>query len=178
MMRRLSFVLLLAAAFPLHAQAPASVQAQAPVQARSPVQTPASPAATALLGPSMHVANVERSLAFYVKALGMRVNLQIGPANNRETMLGFGQDSSQAGIILLSDETGAKPRPIAHAHGFSRLVVRVTDIAGVVARLRAAGFTASDVRDVAQGYRMAMATDPDGYKLELVERPSSQEKAR
>lgn len=162
MIRPFACVLLLAAAVPASAQAPAAAEA----------------GATELLGPALHVASVERSLAFYVKALGMRVNLQMGPVASRETMLGFGPDPSRAGIILLSDETGAKPRPIAHAHGFDRLVVRVSDLPAVVARLRAGGFAATDVRNVAQGYRMAMATDPDGYKLELVERASEQEKAR
>jgi catechol 2,3-dioxygenase-like lactoylglutathione lyase family enzyme len=111
-------------------------------------------------------------------AMGATALLHMGLAHARETMLGFGKDRSQPGIILLSDETGAEPRPIEHAHGFERLVIRVANLSATVAQLRAAGFTAGDVRDVARGYRMSMATDPDGYKLELVERTGAQEKTR
>ena len=55
------------------------------------------------------------------------------------------------------------------SNGFDRVVMRVNDLGGLALRLRRLGYTITDVRDVAMGYRMAVATDPDGYKLELVE---------
>ena len=54
----------------------------------------------------------------------------------------------------------------------------MTGLPGVVARLRAAGYIASDVRGGGvSGFRVAVATDPDGYKLEPVEQLVPKEKA-
>ncbi|MFM5930356.1 MAG: VOC family protein [Novosphingobium sp.] len=126
-------------------------------------------AAVNVLGPVLNVGSRERSVDFYTKGLGMVVTMDMGSDKRHETMLGFPGDRSKPGIILLIDLTAKAPRTFTQGTAFERLVLRVRNISGVVARLRALGHKVSDVRDVAQGYRMAMATDPDGYKLELVE---------
>lgn len=134
-----------------------------------PQPTTITAAAVALFGPAMHVSDVSKAVKFYTEALGMRVVMEMGPPNRHETMLNFGADPRQPGLILLSDGT-AKSRPkIMQSNGFDRVVMRVNDLGGLALRLRRLGYTITDVRDVAMGYRMAVATDPDGYKLELVE---------
>lgn len=141
-------------------------------QAGEPVS---GPAAVALLGPALNVSSRDRAVEFYTKGLGMVVQMEMGPANRRETMLGFASFPGQPAIILLSDQTAKSPPAYTQGTAFNRLVMRVRDIDGVVARLRSLGHKASDVKNVAQGYRMAMTTDPDGYKLELVEAPPRKE---
>jgi hypothetical protein len=48
-------------------------------------------------------------------------------------------------------------------------VLRLAHLTALEARLRAAGIKTTPISDVAMGYRMMLATDPDGYKYELVE---------
>lgn len=155
--------------------AAAMLSAAIPVQAQT-VEQKTEPGAVAVLGPVLNIANRERSVEFYSKGLGMVVTMDMGSDKRHETMLGFPGLRGQPGIILMIDLTVSKPPVFKHGNAFERLVLRVRDIDGVVARLRALGHKVSDVRNVAQGYRMTMATDPDGYKLELVESGQPAEK--
>lgn len=137
-------------------------------QANGPAPETAQPAAS-LIGPALHVSDLPRALRFYTEGLGMRVQVQMGPPERRETILGFGGAPGAAGIVLLNDATAAPPVQIVQSNGFARLILRVSGLPVLVARLRQLGFTASDVRETGHGYGMVMATDPDGYSLELVE---------
>jgi catechol 2,3-dioxygenase-like lactoylglutathione lyase family enzyme len=141
-----------------------------PAAAEAPAAS-AVPSAS-LIGPALHVGSVPRSLKFYVDGLGMKVGMEMGPPQRHETILTFGGDPRQPGIILLSDTTAATPPVIAQSNGFDRVVLRMPDLNATVLRLRAAGFAPGEIHDVAMGYRMMLATDPDGYKYELVETPS------
>jgi catechol 2,3-dioxygenase-like lactoylglutathione lyase family enzyme len=136
-------------------------------------EMPAAPSATvgSLIGPALHVGQVARSLRFYVDGLGLKVGMQMGPPERHETILTFGGDPRDPGIILLSDETGAAVPAIVQGNGFDRTVLRMSDLGATAARLRAAGFSPGDIHEVAMGYRMMLATDPDGYKYELVQTP-------
>ncbi|MDE2301654.1 MAG: VOC family protein [Sphingomonadales bacterium] len=143
----------------------------------SPVAAQA-PAAPSLIGPALWVGDVARSLRFYVDGLGFKVGMRMGPPERRETILTAGGDPSSPGIILLADtRPGAAPLAVVQAHGYDRTVLRIPDLAETAARLRAAGFTPGAIRDVAMGYRMMTATDPDGYRYEMVERHAPAEKA-
>ena len=149
----------------------AALFAASPALAEDKAAAPASEpaAAVALLGPALNVANLDRALKFYVDGLGMKKLLQMGRPERRETMLGFGGNMGQPAIILMDDATGKSKPVYALGTAFDRLVLRVTGLPAVVARLRSLGFEVKDIRTVAMGYSMAFATDPEGYKLELVE---------
>lgn len=140
----------------------------AAVPAGAEVPAPGRPSG-ALIGPALHVSDVARALKFYVDGLGMKVGLEMGPPTRHETILTFGGDPRQPGIILLSDQTAKAPPRIAQSNGYDRTVLRIDDLIAVAARLRATGFAPGEIRDVAMGYRMMMATDPDGYRYELVQ---------
>ena len=137
-----------------------------PALADAPVPAPTG----SVIGPALHVSALAPALHFYVDGLGMTVNMTMGPPDRRESILGFNRDPSQPGIILLVDTTGARPKVVEHGFGYDRLVLRIADLDAASARLKAAGFAPSPIRDVAMGYRMMLATDPDGYKYEMVER--------
>jgi catechol 2,3-dioxygenase-like lactoylglutathione lyase family enzyme len=141
-----------------------------PAAAEVPAAPPAQVAS--LIGPALHIASIARSLTFYLDGLGMKVGMEMGPPQRHETILTFGGDPRQPGIILLSDTTAATPPVIAQSNGFDRVVLRMTDLTATAARLRAAGFTPGEIHEVAMGYRMMLVTDPDGYRFELVETPS------
>jgi catechol 2,3-dioxygenase-like lactoylglutathione lyase family enzyme len=129
---------------------------------------PAVAAANAIVGPGIYVSDIQRSLQFYRDLLGMTVSMKYGPADRPDIVIGFGSDPTQAGLMLLSDRAGSMPRKIEHGHGYDRLAIRLGDLAGTHARLRAAGYTVSDIREVHGMFLMAMANDPDGYKVELL----------
>lgn len=143
-----------------------TIAAASPVSAQNPTQAP--PAINAIVAPGYHVTDVQKSLKFYRDILGMQVRMQYGPADKPDVVVGFGPDQMQAGVMLLSDRAGPTPRKITHGHGYSRLAIRLVDLAGTHRRLRAAGYVVSDIRVVHDVFLMAMATDPDGYQVELL----------
>ncbi len=137
----------------------------------SSADEPAKPAAEAgsLIGPVLLVSDIARSLKFYTDGLGMRMNMSMGRPERREYMIGFGGDPRQPGIILVHDDTSARNPAITLGHGYDRTVMRSANLDALAARLTAAGYAHSAIRDVAMGYRMMMASDPDGYRYELVQ---------
>lgn len=124
--------------------------------------------ANMIVGPGYYVSDMARSLRFYRDVLGMTVRLQFGPKDKPDVVVGFGADPSKPSLMLLSDRSGAAPRPIQHGHGYSRVAIMVADIRAVAARLKAAGFSPGEVRVVHGTSLMLMVDDPDGYKIELI----------
>jgi catechol 2,3-dioxygenase-like lactoylglutathione lyase family enzyme len=124
-----------------------------------------------LIGPALFVGDISKSLRFYVDGLGMKVGMEMGPPERHETILNFGGDPRNPGIILLSNRTAGNRVAIDHGHGYDRTVIRLADLETVAAHLTAAGFAPSPIHEVAMGYRMMLATDPDGYRYELVGEP-------
>ena len=133
--------------------------------------TPPTPPAVALegmVGPALYVSDPARSLKFYTDGLGMRLRMRFGPADRPDMVVGFGANPADAGIMLITDKQGPI-QPIQHAHGFDRIALRLPDLVAVSARLRAAGFAAGEVRTVHGSIQMMMVTDPDGYRIELID---------
>lgn len=135
-------------------------------------QAPAAPAISpeGMVGPALYVTDPARSLKFYTEGLGMKLRMRFGPADRPDMVVGFGPNPAEAGIMLITDKSGPI-RPIAHAHGFDRIALRMPDLAGVSARLERLGFKGGEVKVVHGSIRMMMVTDPDGYRIELIETP-------
>ena len=131
---------------------------------------PAPPAARleGVIGPALYVSDPARSLKFYTEGLGMQVRMRFGPPDRPDMVLGFGMDPTEAGIMLITDKEGPI-RPIQHAHGFDRVALRLPNLAAVSERLRKAGFDAGEIRTVHGSFRMMMISDPDGYRIELID---------
>ncbi|WP_310535163.1 VOC family protein [Novosphingobium sp.] len=135
-------------------------------------QASAAPAISpeGMVGPALYVTDPARSLKFYTEGLGMKLRMRFGPADRPDMVVGFGPNPAEAGIMFVTDKTGPI-RPIAHAHGFDRIAMRMPDLAGVAARLERLGFKGGEIKLVHGAIRMMMVTDPDGYRLELIETP-------
>lgn len=153
-MKRILIALLLVGTSPALAQ-----QAPAPADGR----------AVALLGPALNVADIAAMKRFYVDGMGMKVMMEMGKPQRHETMLGYEGNATAPGLILMSDQTVAKGEAKTHGTAFDRLVMRVANLPAVLARLHTMGYTTGELREASMGYRMAMATDPEGNRLELVE---------
>ena len=122
-----------------------------------------------LIAASLRSSNMDASLRFYTEGLGMVVAHRMPLAKGQEVILGFSKERPQPGIVLVSDTTTGIGAKVVHGDGFRQIVLRVSDIQTLSDRLAKAGYRPSPIRDVAMGYRMMIATDPDGYRYELVE---------
>lgn len=140
----------------------------APSPAAKGAPAPAAPSLQGMVGPALYVSNPESSLKFYRDGLGMQLRMKFGPADRPDMLIGFGPNPMDAGIMLITDKEGPIKK-IEHVHGFDRIALRLPDLQAVAARLRAAGFQAGEIRKVHGGIWMMMVTDPDGYKIELID---------
>lgn len=119
---------------------------------------------------SFYVANVERSLAFYVSKLGMREQGRIPLPNGvQEILLGFGDIAEQPGVILMFDPKREKPYQLGD--GFSRFVIRVTELRPLVKRLSEQGVPVVVAPTSVEKPKLtySLVRDPDGYMIEFIE---------
>ncbi|HEY7639460.1 MAG TPA: VOC family protein [Steroidobacteraceae bacterium] len=119
---------------------------------------------------SYYVLDQKRALDFYVGLLGMSERQRITPsAGVTEIVLGFDQDPTTPGILLMHRADRATPYQIGD--GFSRTIIRVSDVAGMVQRLTQAGVAIvrppTEVANLKLTY--AMVRDPDGYLIEFIQ---------
>lgn len=148
--------------------APAVLHAASAMAEPAPAQQPAAASLEGMVGPALYVTDPARSVRFYTEGLGMKVRMRFGSPQRPDTVVGFGMDPTQAGIMLITDKEGPV-RPIQHVHGFDRIALRLPDLQVVSSRLKEAGFEAGEIRTVHGSIRMMMVTDPDGYRIELID---------
>ncbi len=128
-----------------------------------------------LLHTMIRVGDLDRSVAFYRNALGMREFRREAYPAGRFTLafLGYG-DERGGSVIELTYNYGEAD--YSHGSGFGHIAVGVADIHGACRRLAAMGVkilrppgpmthtAANGQRDV-----IAFIEDPDGYRIELIE---------
>jgi catechol 2,3-dioxygenase-like lactoylglutathione lyase family enzyme len=132
----------------------------------------------AIVGSALYVTDMARSLVFYRDVLGMTVRMQFGPTDRPDVVLGFGDDPGGSSLMLLSDRAGPAPSGIEHGHGYDRFAIRAASLPALQAKLRAAGFKAGEIEEAHGTLLVMMATDPDGYAVELIDsKPSGEGKA-
>lgn len=112
------------------------------------------------------VADVERSIAFYTKALGFKLDQSMAPAfarvsNNDLTLWLAGPRSSAARPM----PDGRQPEP----GGWNRFVVEVEDLATRVAEMKQAGLRFRNEIVVGPGGKQILLEDPDGNPVEMFE---------
>jgi catechol 2,3-dioxygenase-like lactoylglutathione lyase family enzyme len=114
-----------------------------------------------------NVEDVDRALAFYVGVLGMQeqARFPIGGGVN-EVVLTFPDSKASSLVLMFKDERAA---PVVHGDGYSRFVVRVSDLDGAVAALVERGVRLQTSPTDVGSLRYAMIRDPDGYLIELLQ---------
>lgn len=132
---------------------------------------PAGPApAPGLLGAAINVVDLAREVDFYTRGLGWKVATTLPLGNRTETILVPEGNSSGASILLMHDNAPTAPARLEHGNAFSRLVIRSASLQAVAARLDSLGYAHGEIRgSSAAGYRIMMLTDPEGFRIELVE---------
>lgn len=129
---------------------------------------------TDFIGTAINVSDRERALRFYTEGLGLTVAATIALGKRSETILRFPGNSAQPALLLMHDPSPEAPKVLNHGNAFSRLVLRVGDLAALSARLDRLGYPHGELRESGQaGYRIMMLNDPDGFRLELVQQVSS-----
>ncbi|SEH03827.1 lactoylglutathione lyase [Nonomuraea solani] len=114
----------------------------------------------------LRVTDLERSLAFYT-ALGYA---ELG----RVPETGFGSLTmlKLPGDPFVSLELVHDPaRPVKDIAAVNHLVVQVDDLDATIADLAAKDVTAEPPAELGPGFRTSWLTDPDGYRIELVQWP-------
>lgn len=124
------------------------------------------------LFPAYRVSDLERSLEFYA-AVGYRClgRVELGDGSSL-AMLKFPEEAAVSLELVHRPADGP-----ASPGGFDHLPIQVYDLADTLARLIEVGLEPGPLEYPGgeDGPRTAWLTDPDGYRLELVQWPPGQE---
>ena len=124
----------------------------------------------------MLVSDLDRSMDFYTRLLGMDVQrIRLVPdKNERVGYLGYGSEDQHPGLELI--ETGGPKQDREMPKWYGHIALYVSDLYKLSEKLKAAGvkFT-MDPQPNRPGSKdhVAFIQDPDGYTLELTERHST-----
>ena len=133
----------------------------------------AATAPTRLLHTMLRVFDLERSLDFYVGALGMRLLRRSEHEGGRFTLafVGYGDEASGAVLELTHNWDQSEPYALGSAYGHIALAVR--DARATCDALVARGVRVPRPAGPMQhgSTVIAFLEDPDGYRVELIERP-------
>jgi lactoylglutathione lyase len=125
-----------------------------------------------ILHTMIRVFDLEKSIDFYTRLLGMRLLRRKDYPSGEFTLafVGYGDEDSEA-VIELTHNWGQKA-PYEIGSGFGHLAVGVPDIYGTCAALGKEGVKIPRPPGPMKhgGSVIAFVEDPDGYKIELIER--------
>ncbi len=120
----------------------------------------------------LRVKNLEDSVRFYSDMFGMRELRRVDVPDGKYTLafMGYGEESTHTVLELTYNYGHDEPYEIGTA--FGHLAVGVPDIKGTVEKMRAGGTKITrEPGPVKFGTTViAFIEDPDGYKVELIER--------
>ena len=119
----------------------------------------------------LRVGNLRRSINFYTEALGLQLLRTSENAEYKYTLafVGFGSNPEHAELEL-THNWGTSAYELGNAYG--HIALGVTDVVAACDRIRVAGGTITREPGPVKGGKtvIAFVTDPDGYKIELIQR--------
>lgn len=112
------------------------------------------------------VNDVERSIAFYTRYLGFKLEQQMGPA--------FAKVSRDDLTLWLAGPQSSAARPMPDGRrpepgGWNRLVIEVQDLVSRVVEMKREGMRFRNEVVVGPGGKQILLEDPDGNPVELFE---------
>jgi len=120
----------------------------------------------------IRVLDLDKSLDFYTRLLGMRVLRRKDFPTGKFTLafVGYGEETDSTVVELTHNWDQAEP--YTHGSAFGHLAIAVPDIYAACERLAAEGVKIPRPPGPMKhgGAVIAFIEDPDGYKIELVER--------
>lgn len=124
-----------------------------------------------LLHTMLRVGNLNRSIDFYTKVMGMQLLRKNDVPSQQYTLafLGYGKNPEHAEIELTYNY-GVEKYELGTAYG--HIAIGVEDAYKTCADVKAAGGNVTREAGPVKGGTTVIAfiTDPDGYKIELIER--------
>lgn len=125
-----------------------------------------------LLHTMIRVLDLDKSLDFYTRHLGMKVMRKSDFPDGKFTLafVGYGDETTDAVVELTHNWDQSEPYDIGD--GFGHLAVAVPDIYGACEQMKNEGVTISrEPGPMKHGTTViAFIEDPDGYKVELIEK--------
>jgi lactoylglutathione lyase len=119
----------------------------------------------------LRVGDLQRSIDFYTQVLGMTLlRTSENPSQNYTlAFVGYGRNPEHAELELTYNH-GVSSYDLGTAYG--HLAIGVPDAVAACARIRAAGGNVTREPGPVKGGTtvIAFVTDPDGYKIELIQR--------
>ncbi len=126
-----------------------------------------------ILHTMLRVGDLQRSIVFYTRVLGMQLLRTTERPEQKYSLafVGYG-DESQGAVLELTWNHGVDRYDMGNAYG--HIAIEVPDAAEACERIRAAGGKVTREAGPVKGGRtvIAFVEDPDGYKIELIERGS------
>ena len=121
----------------------------------------------------LRVGNLERSLAFYIEVLGMQLLRRRDNSEHRYTLafVGYGAESETA-VLELTHNWDTDRYELGTAYG--HIAIGCDDVAATCATIRERGGRVVREPGPVKGGStvIAFVEDPDGYRIELIERPA------
>jgi len=132
-----------------------------------------------LLHTMLRVGDLDRSIDFYTKLLGMKCLRRHDNEAYKYTLafIGYGDESDQA-VIELTYNWGVDSYDLGTA--FGHLAIEVADIYETCNRLKAQGVTITREPGPVKGgtTEISFLEDPDGYKIELIQKKKTVQAAQ
>lgn len=120
----------------------------------------------------LRVGDLQRSIDFYTRIMGMSLLRQSENASQNYSLafLGYGRNPEQAEIELTYNH-GVSSYDMGSAYG--HIALGVPDVGAACERIRTGGGQVTREAGPVKGGTTVIAfiTDPDGYKIELIQRP-------
>jgi lactoylglutathione lyase len=127
-----------------------------------------------ILHTMLRVGDMQRSIDFYTATLGMRLLRKTERPEQKYSLafVGYG-DESEGAVLELTYNHGVDRYELGNAYG--HIAIEVPDAAAACDRIRAAGGNITREAGPVKGGStvIAFVEDPDGYKIELIERKPS-----
>jgi lactoylglutathione lyase len=124
-----------------------------------------------ILHTMLRVGNLQRSIDFYTQALGMTLLRTTERPEQKYTLafVGYGTNPDHAELELTYNH-GVDSYELGTAYG--HIALGVPDVVALCNRVRAAGGNITREPGAVKGgmTMIAFVTDPDGYKIELIQR--------
>ena len=124
-----------------------------------------------MLHTMLRVGNMERSIKFYTEVMGMQLLRTTDRPEQKYTLafVGYGPEDTQS-VIELTYNYGVDKYDLGNA--FGHLAVEVPDAYQACEKVKSKGSTVTREAGPVKGGStvIAFVQDPDGYKIELIER--------
>ncbi|HJQ59380.1 MAG TPA: lactoylglutathione lyase [Vineibacter sp.] len=127
-----------------------------------------------LLHTMLRVGDMQRSVDFYTKIMGMKLLRTTDRPEQKYSLsfVGYAPEPEQA-VIELTYNYGVDKYELGSAYG--HIALEMPDVAGACARIKSAGGKVTREAGPVKGGTtvIAFVEDPDGYKIELIERKAA-----